>query len=189
MSSVNLLPDGSINRNQRRAKGMRWMAVGLAVVVLVIVYSLFIRRNLAAVQQQLDPLEMQLTEKQQLIEKIGELETKLERAVEKQNTVQELLDEPAWPHVLSELASAASGNAWFNSMRFAKTKVRRDEKESVEVQFSVQGHAPSNFELANFIARLRNSPYFGDVEFEYSQMKEMDKGTPVIEFEIQGTLS
>jgi len=189
MSSVNLLPDESINRNLRRVKGMRWMAVGLAAVMLVVVYSLFIRRNLTGVQRQLDPLEMQLVEKQQLIEKIGELETKLERAVEKQNTVQELLDEPAWPHVLSELASAASDNAWFDSMRFAKGKVRGDGEELVEVQFSVQGHAPSNFELANFIARLRNSPYFNDVEFEYSQMKKLDKGTPVIEFEIQGTLS
>jgi len=189
MSTVNLLPDESINRHLRHAKGIRWLAVGLGIVLLVVVYSLFIRRNLVTVRQQLEPLERQLAEKQQLIEKIGELESELERAVEKQNTVQELLDEPAWPHIMSELASAASDNAWFDSMRFAKTKVRRDDKELIEVQFSLHGHAPSNFELANFIARLRNSPYFDDVEFEYSQMTELEKGTPVIEFEIQGTLS
>ena len=189
MSTVNLLPDESINRHLRHAKGIRWLAGGLGVVLLVVVYSLFIRRNLITVQQQLEPLERQLAEKQQLIEKIGELETELERAVEKQNTVQELLDEPAWPHIMSELASDASDNAWFDSMRFAKTKVRRHDKELIEVQFSLQGHALSNFELASFIARLRNSPYFDDVEFEYSQMKELEKGTPVIEFEIQGTLS
>ncbi len=189
MSTVNLLPDESIDRQQRRIKGIRWLVVGLCVVVLVVVYSLFVRHNLITVQQQLDPLEEQLAEKEQLIERIGELETELERAVEKQNTARELLVEPSWPHVLSELASAADDNAWFDSMRFAKTKVKRDGKEFVEVQFSVQGHAPSNFELANFIARLRNSPYFDDVEFEYSQMQKIDEGTPVIEFEILGTLS
>ena len=157
--------------------------------LLVSMYSLFIRRNLSTVRQQLAPLEEQLAEKQQLIARIGELETELERAVEKQTTAQQLLVEPSWPHVLSELASAADDNAWFDSMRFAKTKVKRDQEENVEVQFSVQGHAPSNFELANFIARLRNSPYFDDVEFEYSQMQKIDGGTPVIQFAIQGTLS
>jgi len=200
MEYVNLLPDTLINRGAKHARSMRWLFIGVGVVVLILAYSLTIRQDIAAARNELANLEKQVAEKQQLSEKLALLEQDLERAAQKRGTANELLDQPDWAYILADIAEAAQHNAWLEQLTFTKVKVRQkstdgdnaakgEEQESIQTRFSAEGYAPSNFELANFMTRVNRSSHFDDVELNYSELRNANLGAPsVMRFEIEGRL-
>jgi len=203
MDSVNLLPDRYRASELWRGRASRWALLGLGFVLLVMGYSLIIGRHAAAVKRELASLEKQVAEKEDLSLKLAQLETELQRAVEKQGTLNEVLDQRGWAQVFADIAEAARGNAWLERTRFTKVKVRQTPNDGdssdedarkeealviIEVEFTAQGHADSNFDLANFMARLESSPHFDDVELNYSELTEADRKEPAIRFEIKGKL-
>lgn len=197
MEYVNLLPDSLIKKAVKHGRVARWLLVGLAAVVLVLGYSFSLRQRVTGVKEDLVLLEKQVAEKQALTEKLTLLEEDIRRAAEKQGTANDLLDQPDWAYVLSDIADAAQNNAWLEKLTFTKVKVRRqstdgesaEEEEIVETRFNAEGHVPSNFELANFMARLERSSRFDDVELDYSELRRVNTGEPhVMRFQIEGKL-
>jgi Tfp pilus assembly protein PilN len=200
MEYVNLLPDALIKGGAKQARAIRWLLVGLVVALAIGLYSLAIRRRIATARDELARLEEQVAEKQALSDKLASLEEDLERAAQRHTTANELLDQPDWEHVLADIAGAAQGNAWLEQLKFTKVKVRRapkdgenagkeEEQEIIETSFRAEGHAPSNFELANFMARLERSSHFDEVELNYSELRKPNPGAPsVMRFEIEGRL-
>jgi Tfp pilus assembly protein PilN len=200
MEYVNLLPDNLIKNAVKHARSVRWLLIGFGVVLLILAYSLTIRQNVAAARDELASLEEQVAEKQALTETLMLLQEDLERAAQKRSTANELAEQPDWAYVLADIAGAAQHNAWLEQLTFTKVKVRRDPKDGenagkeqeqdiVETSFRAEGHAPSNFELANFMAKLEQSAHFGDVELNYSQLRKAELGAPsVMRFEIEGKL-
>jgi len=202
MDAINLLPDSYRRRELWRSRASLWALVGASFVLLVVGYSFIVGRHVAAVRRELVPLEKQVAEKQELTEKLAQLEEDVQRALEKQATLDELLDRSLWAQVLADIADAARDNAWLERMRFTKVKVRQERspedatqasgtqepEESIEVLFTAHGYANSNFDLANFMARLERSPRFGEVELNYSELRETDRKESLIQFEIKGEL-
>ena len=200
MDYVNLLPDNLIKRVARHARCMRWFFIGVGVVVLILAYSLTIRQNVATARDELAILEGQVAEKQALTEAFMLLQEDLERAAQKRSTANELTEQPDSAHVLADIAEAAQRNAWLEQLTFTKVKVRpnpkdgenagrEEEQDIIEISFRAEGHAPSNFELANFMARLERSALFDDVELNYSELRKADPRAPsVMRFEIEGKL-
>jgi len=202
MDAVNLLPDSYRASELWRTRALRWTLVGVSFVLLLVGYSSIIGRHVAAVRGELVSLERQAAEKQELTQRLAQLEKKVERAVEKQTALDELLDEGGWAQVLADIADAACTNAWLERMRFTKVKIRQDRGsgdgaqaeatqepvETIEILFTAHGYANSNFDLANFMARLEKSPRFGEVELDYSELKEADGKESLIQFEIKGEL-
>lgn len=200
MEYVNLLPDTLIKKAVKHARAVRWLFIGFGVVVLILAYSLTIRQNVATARDELAGLEEQVAEKQALSEKLALLQEDLERAAEKRGTANELTEQPDWAYVLADIADAAQHNAWLEKLTFTKVKVRpkpkdgenagkEEEPEIIETSFNAEGYAPSNFELANFMARLERSAHFDDVELNYSELRKANLGAPsVMRFEIEGKL-
>jgi Tfp pilus assembly protein PilN len=200
MEYVNLLPDTLIKRGAKHARSMRWLLIAVGVLVLILAYSLTIRQDIAAARSELANLEKQVAEKQELSKKLAVLEQDLERAAQKRDTANELLDQPDWAYILADIAEAAQHNAWLEQLTFTKVKVRQkstdgddaakeEDQESIQTSFSAEGYAPSNFELANFMARLERSSQFDNVELNYSELRKANPATPsVMRFEIEGKL-
>jgi Tfp pilus assembly protein PilN len=202
MDAVNLLPDTYRTRDLWRSRAFRWAALGVSFVLLVVGYSFIIGRHVGAVKRELAPLEKQVAEKQELTQRLADLEEEVQRALEKQTALDELLDQSAWAQVLADIADAACDNAWLERMRFTKVKTRQERspedgahtdaaqetEETIEVLFTAHGYANSNFDLANFMARLERSPRFGEVELNYSELTEADGKESLIQFEIKGEL-
>ena len=199
MEYVNLLPDTFIVKEVHHERAVRWIFVGLCAVLLMFGYSFTVRRQVATVRGELALLEKQVAEKEELARKLALLEEEFGRGAERQGTVNELTEQPDWVYVLADIAEAAQHNAWLEQLEFTKVKPRRkpqqDEgaegkevEEIVEIRFSAGGYAPSNFELANFMAKLERSSYFDNVELNYSELVEADGEEPVMRFEIEGKL-
>jgi len=201
MEYVNLLPDNLRARELWRSRVLKWGFVALVLALLVIGYSLVIGGNVASVRQELVPLERQVAKKEELNQQFARLEEELQRAVEKKATLKEVVDQRDWACAFADIAEAAKDNAWLERTTFAKVKIRHgtsgegtddgegvEEQEIVQFRFTAQGYADSNFELANFMAKLERSRLFDDVELNYSELKEFDKRERHIQFEIEGTL-
>lgn len=203
MDAVNLLPDRYRARELWRNRAHTWALLGLTFVLLVIGYSFAIGRHVAALKRDLAPLEQQVFEKDEVVHKLAQLEEEMERAVEKQAALDELLDHRGWAQVLADIADAACDNsAWLERMRFTKVKVQEKDKveqgtqadakkqseDRIEVTFTVHGYAESNFDLANFMARVERSPRFDEVELNYSELTEAESEESLIQFEIKGKL-
>jgi Tfp pilus assembly protein PilN len=201
MEYVDLLPDSTREKQLWRARLVKWGFVAFGFVLLVIGYSFVAGMQVAAIRQELLPLEREVADKDELNQELDRLEQELERTVEKQGTLKEVVDQRAWAHAFADIASAAKGNAWLEQTRFTKVKIRMksdssdgsddDEQEEVEeivkIRLTARGYADTNFDLANFMARLQNSRYFEDVELNYSQLTKVDKRERLIQFEIEGT--
>jgi len=202
MEYVDLLPDSSRARQLWRTRLLKWGFVASALILLVIGYSFVVGSQVAAVRQELVPLEREVADKEELNQELERLEQELERTVEKQGTLREVVDQRAWAHAFAGIAEAAKGNAWLERTQFTKVKIRQksdksdgsdeDEQEEVEeivqIKLTARGYADSNFDLANFMARLQKSRYFADVELNYSELTRVDKTDRLIQFEIEGTL-
>lgn len=199
---VNLLPDSFRARQLWRARASKWTLLAVGAVLLLLGYSLLLGRNVTAVKRELVPLEKQVAEKEELTQKLAELEKELQRAVEKQDTLNKVLDQRDWACVFADIAVAARDNAWLERIRLTKVKLRRkrdnpagsdrgeqeEEEEVIQVKFSANGYAHSNFDLANFMTKLEKSRHFDDVELNYSELTEANRIEDLIEFEIDGAL-
>jgi len=202
MEYVNLLPDSLRVRGLWRTRLLKWGLVALGFVLLVIAYSLVAARYVAAVRRELVPLEKQVGEKEELNQQLAQLEEELLRAVEKQGTLKEVVDQREWPYAFADVAEAAKHSAWLERTQFTKIKIRQrsdlgdgsdkdkqeEEHEIVQVKFTARGYTDSNFDLANFMAKLEKSERFEDVELNYSELTEIDRTESLIQFEIEGTL-
>ena len=202
MEYVDLLPDSSRARDLWRTRVLKWGFVALGFVLLVIGYSFVAGRQVAAIKQELVPLEKEVADKEALNQELKRLEQELERTVEKQGTLKEVVDQRAWAHAFADIAEAAMDNAWLERTQFTKVKIRQkshnsgeadedkqeEEQEIVKVKLTARGYADSNFDLANFMAKLEKSRYFDDVELNFSELTKVDKRERIIKFEIEGTL-
>ena len=202
MEYVDLLPDSVRVKELWRARAVKWGLVALCFILLVIGYSFVVGRYVSAVRYELVPLERQVAEKDDLNQELARLEEELQRTVEKQATLKEVVDERDWAYAFADIAEAAKGNAWLEKTQFTKIKIRRksetgagsdedkqrEEQEIVQIKLTARGYADSNFDLANFMARLQKSRSFEDVELNYSELTEIEQREHVIKFEIDGTL-
>ena len=202
MEYVDLLPDSLRAKELWRARAVRWGLVALGFVLLVIGYSLVVRAHVSAVKHELVPLERQVAEKERLNQDLARLAEDLQRTIEKQDTLKEVVDERDWAYAFADIAEAARGNAWLEQTQFTKVKIRQkseksdgsdegeqgEEQEIIQIKLTARGYADSNFDLANFMARLQKSRRFDDVELNYSELTEVDRKERIIKFEIDGTL-
>lgn len=200
MEYVDLLPDSSRARQLWRTRVFKWGFVALALILLVIGYSFVVGSQVAAVKQELVSLEREVADKEELNQELERLEQELERTVEKQGTLNEVVDQRAWAHAFADIAEAAKDSAWLERTQFTKVKIRQksdksdgsdeqeEEQEIVQIKLTARGYADSNFDLANFMAKLEKSRYFDDVELNFSELTKVDKRDRLIQFEIDGTL-
>lgn len=203
MEYVNLLPESFMRKRLRSQRALLWTAVAAGVLFLVVGFSLLIDKNLAATKMALKPMEQQVAQKRELTDRIVQLEKELQRNLERQTMVRELREQSGWTHALADIANAAQDSTWLERLRLTEVKVKpgrergrgskkdgraEQDKEATEVRFSARGYSLSNFELANFMARLDSSSHFGRVELKYSELTQSRNGKPVIEFEIEGVL-
>lgn len=202
MEYVDLLPDSTRERQLWRTRVLKWGFVAFGFVLLVIGYSFVAGRQVAAIKQELVPLEKEVADKEALNQELKRLEQELERTVEKQGTLKEVVDQRAWAHAFADIAEAAQDNAWLERTQFTKVKIQQksgksdgsdeDEQEEVQeivkVKFTARGYADSNFDLANFMAKLEKTERFDDVELNFSELTKVDQRDRLILFEIEGTL-
>jgi len=202
MDSVNLVPDAITVRRRRQIRALGWCGVAVCIVLVLIVHAFSVRRRATRLERQSAPLEEQVATKGELVREVMALEGELQRAVGRQDTVRELLDVPRWTDALADLAEAAEGNTWLETVKLTEVKRSVNSKptdddesakvqttEIIEIQFSVRGYALSNFDLANFMAALKRSSGFREVGLDYSELAELEGGASAIRFAIEGTLS
>jgi Tfp pilus assembly protein PilN len=202
MEYVDLLPDSTRERQLWRTRVLKWGFVAFGFVLLVIGYSFVVGRQVAAVKQELVPLEREVADREELKQDLERLEQDLQRTVEKQGTLKEVVDQRDWAHAFADIAEAALDNAWLERTQFTKVKIRQksaksdeadedeqeEEQDIVKVKLTARGYADSNFDLANFMAKLEKTERFDDVELNFSELTKVDRGDRLILFEIEGTL-
>jgi Tfp pilus assembly protein PilN len=209
MNVINFLPNDYLaKRNRRRAN---WVCVAIAATVLIIVGSsmAFIYVNSAnaarlrgMVEQQYQEASLQLNQLQQLEERKADLLRKVSLSTT-------LLERVPRSTVLARLTNHLPRGTSMTSltMKMEEVEVRASEitgeaakgvatkaakAATVRVKqyvFRLDGVAPTDVEVAEYITRLNADPLFRGVDLQFSEELTAKDGTPQRRFELMFRLS
>jgi len=168
MIRINLLPSKEAQRafNRRQQLAVAGLSLALALLMMVIPYSLHARRlaqldrDISQLTAEIDRYDSQVREVRDLEHKRAELEAKLK-------VIDDLKQKRIGPvHILDDLSGAAPEKLWL---------VDFSDNNGVA---TITGMALDNQTVADFMTALEKSPYFYEVDLVESAKSESAHGGP-----------
>jgi type IV pilus assembly protein PilN len=190
MIKVNLLPEVARKTAKKKVKTTRqipvtWIIIGLVSilltsVVLGIVHWAYekkaqnIREEIAAVDQEIKKLGLEIQKVEQFKAQKDDLEKKL-------GVIHQLKVAQSGPvHVLDQLASAVPPRLWLQ------------EVSSTGSSVTIQGSALEHGQISTFIENLKKSPFFNNIELTTDTVgstgRQSSTGGTVKNFQLTGTI-
>jgi Tfp pilus assembly protein PilN len=213
MNVVNFLPrDYSERRTRRRANMICLLLSGLTVLALGMVTAVYLFRT-AQVAGFREVVEQQYREASRKIEQLKVLEKQREDLLHKVELSAGLLERVPRSIVLAHLTNALPKETSLHAVTMKTEKVEIDDPNAPKVStraqglrgrrsrqstpkitvtrtlFELAGLAPTDVEVAAYIAALTADPLFGEVNMEVSEEFPLDEGVQVRRFKLVFRLS
>lgn len=177
MIRINLLPV----REARRKAGVQQQVVLLAATLVgAIVLSAgvhqWVRGNISSTQERIRSLEAQLEQYKPQEEQVAQFKAKKAEIEKKLAVIADLERSRSGPvRIMEELASSIPDRVWLTELSADKGRI------------ALGGMSLDNELVASFLTNLGNSPYFGQVELQSTELKTVD-ALKLNTFKIQAAL-
>lgn len=184
--SVELLPDEYLARPVYKKRIGQWSILTLALLGLVVVFGFFQRKDVVRLEREIGPLRQSVDELKGMGDRFALLTEELENATERQSVIDLLQKTPEWSDLMRELSGATNGELWFLNVtiREMENDIEDDRVRNPRVQ--IEGVAPSNAEVSQFMRRLSASKHLRELQLESSHERQSQDGNVKVEFEISG---
>lgn len=185
--SVELLPDEYLARPVYRKRAGQWAVVALALTGIVCVFGYFQRKDIERLKQEIVPLRQSVDELRKMGDRFAHLTGEFEKATARQSMADRLRKEtPEWSHVMKELSEATNGELWLLEVTLHEIEEVTEDDGAHGSQIHIQGAAPSNVEINQFLRRLSASKHFRGLQLEASHEPQSQGRNEKVEFGISG---
>ena len=198
---IDLLPDEYYLRQRVTQRILLWLAVAGAVTGAVILSSINFQRQAAKMEYgSLVPLRSSVASMGYWNDLLAPLAAELETTQQRQVVVNELLKEPRWNGLFSDLAAAADDQLRITNCRIKKERLKpktpeknakkKDPDQEVKFQHTLflAGSAPSNFSIIRFMTKLSGSENLSNLVLEESTLASRAITNSRHFFEMKGTI-
>jgi len=204
---VDLLPEEYSFNRIVRMRVVLWFLIILCSGLLTLLLGEYLNTKAQALEDSIVPLREQVASLQGWGERVVPLATQLGVALERRVVVNELLAEPSWSELLSDVAGATGGRLWLTEFEIKKETTTTEQEqeafqevvgelfgtqpteiEHVTTVIVIKGVAPSNFDVIFFITRLSKSSFLSELRLEVSRMPSLTEDYAAVEFEIRGVV-
>ncbi|MCI0498314.1 MAG: PilN domain-containing protein [Planctomycetales bacterium] len=202
MATINFVPDDYVHQRRASRANVLYLMLLMAVLGAVGVTFGFIKMRQRAVQAQLAELNTRMVQAQQQIAQLEELKNKSKTMMKTMVMTAELLEPMPRSVVLASLtnnlpsgvslvefkldekevqvikaapAKPSGGNQYRQSASAVKTAPAADSAPRIETNLEIKGLAPSDIQVAGFIAHLSGAVLFDQVSLVESKEVEVDK--------------
>ena len=196
MRDVEFLPDWypKLRRRRRAVAFQAWVTI--SIIAFLGLWMLLAQRDVSAKERELRDISSSLTRSVQEVERLKMLE-KLKDQYASQDMVFARIGRPIeMTRLLTTLEELMPANMSMLDLSVVTEEVKVDSVAAKAQQqkgtnrrmkMRLQGVAPTDSDLANFLGKLTAKPFFTDVAVIYSKPR-MDDGHSMREFEISFTL-
>lgn len=212
MATINFVPDDYVQQRRASRANILYLMLLMAMLGAIGITFGFIKMRQRAVKAELAQLNLQMSEAQQQIAQLEELKHKSKEMMKTMVVTAELLEPVPRSIVLASLTnnlpsgvslldfeleeketqvfrpspSSSAGSSQYKNKTAAKPEKTEPEK-IVETNLEIKGIAPSDIQVAGFIARLSTSILFDQVSLVESKEVEIDK-LKYREFRLKATI-
>lgn len=185
--NVELLPDEYLARPVYRKRVGQWAVLALALSGLVCVFAYFQRKDIDRLKQEIVPLRQSVDELRKMGDRFAHLTGEFENATARQSVIDRLRKgTPEWSRVMEELSDATNGELWFLEVTLHEMDEDKEDGGVRGSQIRIQGVAPSNVEITQFMRRLSASKHFRELQLESSREPQSQDRNEKVEFGIGG---
>jgi Tfp pilus assembly protein PilN len=199
MATINFVPDDYVQQRQASRANVLYLMLLLAMLGAIGITFGFIKMRQRAVQTELVQLNERMAQAQQQIAQLEELKEKSKTMMKTMVMTAELLEAVPRSIVLASLtnnlpsgvsllefgleeketqvvrsASKPSGGSQYKNKSVA-ANVQAEPQKKISTGLQIRGIAPSDIQVAGFIARLSNSILFDQVSLVESKEVEIEK--------------
>lgn len=200
MATINFVPDDYVQQRRASRANVLYLMLLLAMLGAIGITFGFIKVRQRAVQAELAQLNQRMATAQQQIAQLEELKTKSKTMMKTMVMTAELLEPVPRSIVLASLtnnlpsgvslldfqleekettvykpaATAASANSQYQNKKTA-AKSQTEAQKVIETNIQIKGIAPSDIQVASYIARLSGAILFDQVSLVESKEIEIEK--------------
>jgi len=198
MAMINFVPDDYVQQRRASRTNVLYLMLLLAMLGAIGITFGFIKMRQRTVQAELTQLNSRMTEAQQQIAQLEELKTKSKSMMTTMVMTAELLEPVPRSIILASLTNnLPSGVSLLDfgleekeiqvykpspknstSSRYSKSNTNAaasEPQKKVETDLQIKGLAPSDIQVAGFIANLSNAILFDEVSLVESKEIEIEK--------------
>jgi Tfp pilus assembly protein PilN len=201
MATINFVPDDYVQQRRASRANVMYLMLLMAVLGAIGVTFGFIKMRQQTVRAELAQLNQRMAQAQQQIAQLEELKIKSKTMMKTMVMTAELLEPVPRSVILASLtnnlpsgvsllefsleekeiqavkppSAKTAGGSQYQQNAAAKTVPGADSGPHIETNLDIKGLAPSDIQVAGFIARLSGSILFGDVSLVESKEVEIDK--------------
>jgi Fimbrial assembly protein (PilN) len=184
---IELIPEEVILGQVTRKRLAAWAAVAGAVVVAVLLLAFSYQAKARAMDASVDPLRerVEAMENWELLLSPKALEFQAARL--RRDVVRELLQEPSWSELLSDLAATSGDNLWVTQFSALKGSLADEEGAEREITLmTISGMTSSSSDLMAFMTAFSGSKHVAELGLEGSSAARGAGGEEMVGFEISG---
>ena len=184
--NIDLIPTDHLVRRAVRKRIAGWVAISAAVILSVALVAFSFQAKVSALDSQVEPLRQQVLAMVEWEQKLAPLAGKLKTARERQQVVENLLNEPSWSGLLSDLAGATGKGLWLTRATATKERVSEEQNDEHEATvMTLSGMSSSSLELMRFMTRVGQSRNVSALSLEKSLLSQVEDTPEIIEFELR----
>lgn len=190
MANINFVPDDYIQKKQ--SNRTNWMYLFLCVAMLVALGGTFgmIKVRQSSITRQAMEIDQKMAQAQKDIQQFEQLQIKRKQMMQKALTAVELLEDVPRSNIVAAITNnLPSGTSLLSSFlnektekassvrtgSYAQAKSASAVRETVVTKIELEGVAPSDREVAEFIANLDRCEMFSSVNLIYTKEFKADK--------------
>ncbi len=199
-TSMNFLPEDYVEK--RQANRTAWVFIGLLLAVVggIVGSYLYSQWNARGVFEERDRVNAAFDDASKKIAQAQQLEKQKERMIQKADTITALMERVRRSALLGELTAKRPAGVNFLSMELktkeiqqpapkpdpAATRPAEVKPPVVDVTVTLTGTAPTDGEVAAYMAALQKSPLLSGVALQYSEEYRKNKeDNPVRRFGVE----
>ena len=184
--NVELLPDNYLARPVYRRRIGQWAILTIALSGLVCLFGYLQPKDVVRLEQEIVLLRQGVHELEAMGNRFALLTEELEYAAARQGVADFLQITPEWSDLLKDLSDATNGDLWLEEVTIRESEGETDDDRVPSSHIEIQGVAPSNVEIGEFMRRLSASKHFQELQLESSHEPQSPDGSVKVEFEISG---
>ena len=184
---VELIPEEDMLRQVTRKRLASWAAIAAASVFAVLMLTVSYNGRVRALSASVDPLREQVVVMEKRESLLAPRVRDFQAARQRGEVVRELLQEPSWSELLSDLAAASGEDLWLTRFSVSRDTVTDEAgSERAIALMSMSGMASSSSDLMVFMKQFSGSKHVDELGLERSSTAHDENDEGIVEFEISG---
>lgn len=184
--TIDLIPREFSVRRNARSRAAAWATVAAAAFVAAAfsVFSILVQARRG--ENEVNDLAQRVSAMTATREQLSPLRQQLEQALQQQMLKEQLLIEPAWNDIISDLSAAINGQIWIQNLQLEQP-LNQPAGSALAPGLIVTGSASGDIDLLQFMNRFSASPRLEGLVLQQSRPEQAEEGEAArVNFVVQG---